>query len=441
MVSRSNICIAIGALLAPALTLAAPFTPFEARGFAMGGAGVASSEHAAASLYNPALLAIKSETTRFSFIAPSIGLRATGNDGAVKSVQDFNDNGSIDGFDTAATNFSNQLDRYLNSQDNAAAFQTSAQNLKTASDQLLRDLNAVNQKAFQLGAGGTLALAFPRWEYKAAVSVSNETFARITTDVAQSDVNQIGTTINNIVDATNEIITNNNTNGPKAREVIDSNGNLILGNGDLQSKAHVLGVSVTDIGVSMAREFNLKDQAFMVGITPKIQQVTTVATDTSVDADSISLSKNKKSYTGINIDVGIAKQFDEGQLQNVRVGLVVRNLIPHTYKTFDVTQDVKMAPQVRVGAAYTHPFFTVTSDLDLTSNKIVGQGSEASQIWAIGGELNAWSVAKIRAGYRNDFKAKYGTITAGLSLFGVQLSAAYAKDREISALLQVGGSF
>ena len=63
----------------------------------------------------------------------------------------------------------------------------------------------------------------------------------------------------------------------------------------------------------------------------------------------------------------------------------------------------------------------------------MGQGSETSQIWAIGGELNAWSVAKIRAGYRNDFKAKYGTITAGLSLFGVQLSAAYAKDREISA--------
>ena len=95
--------------------------------------------------------------------------------GLSKSVRDFNDNGSIDGFDTAATNFSNQLDRYLNSrQDNAAAFQTSAQNLKTASDQLLRDLNAVNQKAFQLGQ----AAPWPwpsRWEYKAAVSVSNET--------------------------------------------------------------------------------------------------------------------------------------------------------------------------------------------------------------------------------------------------------------------------
>ncbi len=441
MVSRSNICIAIGALLAPTLSLAAPFTPFEARGFAMGGAGVASSEHAAASLYNPALLAIKSDTTRFSFIAPSVGIRATGNDGAVKSVQDFNDNGSIDGFDSAATNFSNQLDRYLNSHDNAAAFQTSAQNLKTASDQLLRDLNAVNQKAFQLGAGGTLALAIPRWEYKAAFSVSNETFARITTDVAQSDLNQIDTTITNIVDATNEIIANNNTNGPKARQVIDSNGDLILGNGDLQSKAHVLGVSVTDIGVSMARELTLQDQTFMVGITPKIQQVTTVATDTSVDADSISFSKNKKSYTSVNLDVGIAKQFEQGQLENVRVGLVVRNLIPHTYKTFDVTQDVKMAPQLRVGAAYTHKFFTVTSDLDLTSNKVVGQGSEASQIWAIGGELNAWNMAKIRAGYRNDFKAKYGTVTAGLSIFGVQLSAAYAKDREISALLQFGGSF
>ena len=43
----------------PAWSLAAPFSIFEARGYAMGGAGVASSEHAAAALYNPALLAAK----------------------------------------------------------------------------------------------------------------------------------------------------------------------------------------------------------------------------------------------------------------------------------------------------------------------------------------------------------------------------------------------
>lgn len=440
MLTRSNICIAIGALLAPALSTAAPFSPFEARGFAMGGAGVAASEYAAASLYNPALLAVKSESNRFSFIAPSIGIQATGNDGAVKSIQDFNDNGTIDGFDRAATNFSDQLDRYLNVHDNAQAFRASAQSLKSASDALLRDLNAVNQKAFQLGAGGTLALAFPRWEYKAAVSVSNETFARITTDVAQSDTSQIGTTINAIADATEEIIANNNTNGTEARKVVDANGDLILGNGDLASKAYVLGVSVTDIGFSMARQFAIQDQSFMVGVTPKIQQIMTVDTDTSVDADSVSFSKNKKTYTGFNVDVGIAKQFEEGRLENVRVGMVVRNLIPHTYKTF-LNNEVKMAPQLRVGAAYTHKFFTVTSDLDLTSNKIVGQGKDASQIWAIGGELNAWNFAKLRAGYRNDFKAKYGTITAGVSLFGVQLSAAYAKDREVSAMLQFGGSF
>ena len=47
MMSRSHICCAIACLLAPAASFAAPFSPFEARGFAMGGAGTDTAMEAA----------------------------------------------------------------------------------------------------------------------------------------------------------------------------------------------------------------------------------------------------------------------------------------------------------------------------------------------------------------------------------------------------------
>lgn len=443
MMSRSNVCCAIACLLTPAASFAAPFSPFEARGFAMGGAGVASAEYAAATLYNPALLAIKSESNRFSFIAPSFGVAAVGNDGAVQSSQDFADSKSLDSFSNAADEYARQLDLYQDTQTNGDTLNRAAANLKTASNALLRDLNGVNQKAFQIGAGGAFALAFPKWEYKAALSVSNETFARVTLDVAQSDLNNAKTTFEQIVKATGQLTGDIAGDDASEQVFVEENGKPKLKfDGDaVESRARVLGVSVTDIGVSMAKEFSLMEQRFMVGITPKIQNIATIAQDADIDSDTVKFNDAKKTYTGFNLDVGLAKQFEEGRFQNVRVGVVIRNLIPHTYKTVVPGQDVKISPQVRVGAAYNHKFFTITSDLDVTSNKIVGTGKDASQVFALGAEVNAWSIAKLRAGYRNDFKAKYGALTAGISLFGLQISGAYAKDREAAVLAQFSGSF
>ena len=441
MLSRSKICIAIGAL-APVAAMAGPFSPFEARGFAMGGAGVASAEYAAASLYNPALLAVKTDSTRFSFIAPSLGVSATGNEGAFKNAQDFADNKSLDGFSDAAKAYENALSAYQYNQSdpNGPTLTQSANSLKTASDALLKDLQSVNQKASQVGAGGTLAIALPRWEYKGALSISTEAAARVTLDVASSDTAQLNTTVNDVVSATKAITDANNGSIP-TNNVVNSSGELILNGDNVASKAHVLGVAVTDIGLSMARQFSIQDHSFLVGITPKIQNVATVAKSVDIDTGDTKVNDTKKTYTGFNVDVGLAKQFEEGTFQNVRVGFVVRNLIPHTYKTMDPNQDVKITPQARIGAAYSTKFYTLTSDFDLTSNKIVGQGKEASQYVAFGAELNAWSVAKLRAGFRNDLKSKISTVTAGFSLLGVQVSAAYAQDREAALLMQFSGTF
>lgn len=446
MMQRTLIGSALAILLTPSMVGAAPFSPFEARGFAMGGAGVASSEYAAATLYNPALLAMSADANRFSFIAPALGASVSGSEGAVDKMKKFNDNQSLQGFNNAANLYNDRLTTYLGATGNVTAqnnLLAAADALETASELLLTDLQNVNAKTFQVGAGGTFAIAVPKWENKVAFSVSTEFFGRATTDVTSSDLSTIDTLVTKTVLATNEIIgANGNLTGPNASDVISA-GEVVLGGDNRKptSRVHVLGAAVTDIGVSIARQITLGEQTFLLGVTPKIQQVATVAFDADVDTNDIKFSENKKTATGFNIDVGLAKQFTEGTWQNVRVGAVVRNLIPRTYKTMIPTQDVKVSPQLRIGAAYQGRFYTLTSDLDVTANKVVGQGQEQSQIWAVGGELNGWNVAKFRLGYRNDLKSNYGAITAGISLFGVQLSGAYAKDREASALLQFSGTF
>jgi F plasmid transfer operon, TraF, protein len=427
------------ALALPALAQATPFSIFEARGFAMGGAGVAASEYAAASLYNPALLAAPSDSNRFSFIFPALGARVSGSDGAVTAVQDFNDNKSIDKMTAAADAFSAVYDACQANPGscNTSDLQAKSGQLASATGLLKTDLLALNGKTYNVNAGGVMAMAFPKWEYKGALSLNVEFFGRATPIIDSADLVDVDTVINGLQTYANS----GNIND--LNTVVDGNGDVKVGsnNDDYQSKFKVIGVAVADFGISLAKPFVIAEETVLVGITPKIQQVRTVAYTANVDNTDFDLNENSKTGTGFNVDVGLAKTFEAGRFENVRLGLVVRNLIPHTYKTADATQDVKLSPQVRIGAAWSGKWGTITSDLDLTANKIVGSGSDASQVFALGGELNAWNVAKLRLGFRNDIKAKYSAVTAGVSLLGVQLSGAYSQDREVAALLQFGASF
>jgi hypothetical protein len=427
------------AMTLPGLAQAAPFTLFEARSFGMGGAGVAAAEHAAAALFNPALLAAKSETGSFSFIAPGLGASASGNKGAIDAVTAIDDHQSVDRLTQAADAFQAAYNACsAGGCNNDPALRTASGQVASAAQVVLDDLRGLDGKTYQVAAGGVMAVALPQWEYKGALSLNVEFHGRATPTVAATDLNDAQLVVTG---ASNYA----SSGAPAALNTfIDTaTGDILVGtsNSDYESNFKVVGVAVADIGVSLAKAFTVADQTLLVGITPKIQQVNTVAYTANVDNVDFDLKQNKKTASGVNLDVGVAKVIEEGPLQDVRLGLVVRNLIPKTYKTSDPTQDVKMAPQLRVGAAWTGRWGTLTSDLDLTANKLVGGGSGSSQIIALGGELNAANIAKLRLGFRQDIKQKLGTLTAGVSLFGVQLSAAYSADREIAAMAQFGLSF
>ena len=106
---------------------------------------------------------------------------------------------------------------------------------------------------------------------------------------------------------------------------------------------------------------------------------------------------------------------------------------------------LKLRPQVRVGASYENKWSTVVLDVDVTRNNPVGL-EEKSQYIALGGELNAWNWAQLRAGYRVDVannKRSIASLGLGLSPFGVvhaDLAVAGNKD-ELGASLQFGFRF
>lgn len=437
--------VAAAVLLAlPVAAHATPFSIFEARGFAMGGAGVASSEYAAASLYNPALLAVTSDSQRVSFILPAVGARAAGNDGAIDAVKNLNDNKSIDSLTSAADAFQTAFNTCsangtaVAGCENNTALRNASTRVADTATAVKNELTALSGKSYNVNAGAVAAIALPKWEYKGALSMNVEFFGKATPTIASNDLNEF----NAVVSGARAYATTGQTSNLSS--FVDANGNINVGrnNNDYQSNFKVVGVAIANFGLSMAKAIQVGDHGLLVGVTPKLQQVSTVAYTANVDSADFELNKNKKTATGFNLDVGVAKTFDAGSpYENVRLGMTVRNLIPRTYKTTDPTQDIKLAPQVRVGAAWVGKYGAVTSDLDLTSNKAVGTGTDASQIWAIGGELNAWNVAKLRLGYRQDMKAKYSAITTGVSLFGLQVSAAYSQDRELGVMAQFGATF
>ena len=80
---------------------------------------------------------------------------------------------------------------------------------------------------------------------------------------------------------------------------------------DLGGGPQKVGVAVADIGLSFAKAVNVADTSLLVGLTPKIQQIQTVVYTANVDNTDFDLNKNKKTDSGVNIDLGLAKTFDD----------------------------------------------------------------------------------------------------------------------------------
>lgn len=253
---------------------------------------------------------------------------------------------------------------------------------------------------------------------------------------------------------------------------IFENGNLTDNASDpnFDSTVELVAVAVVDVGISFAREFDFGGHAVAIGVTPKIQKISTFHYGDEVDGfDDIEADDVKdyqKDYTDFNLDIGASYRF--GANNNWMAGAVVKNLLGGSYAYQDIDIKLKdsdgniipgvtrplpggkvnLNPQVRGGIAYHSKWFNAAFDLDLMKNKAVAYETE-TQYASLGVELDVFRTLQLRAGYRTNLVSG-GTdvVTAGfgLSPFGVHIDVAAMANpsdyqREAGAVMDLGFYF
>jgi len=423
-------------LLSSSAALAVPFSSFDTRSMAMGGAGVAVGGADAAPLFNPALLSVTKEEDDFAIILPTIGVR-------LSDPENLRD--SIDAFD--AGNYVNNLQNSITTLNNSinaippvkATIEANAAVVGGEIQKVSDNLATLSNKPITAEVGLATVVAIPSKKYGAAFYASGTVTAGGLfnyNDAATLTAPTTGLSALAASCAADAVV---NAAACNTLRSFDTN--------TLTSGIHFKGVQLVEAGFALSREFQIKEHGVSFGITPKIvkaQLFDTVVKVNDTNRSDISISDNSKEYTFANFDLGVAKNYSNGW----RSGFVIKNVIPQTLDFKSVpgapVESLKLMPQARIGVSHANSFSTVALDLDLTRNDPAGFENHTQYI-ALGGELNAWDWAQLRAGYRVDMvdsARSVASVGVGISPFGVHADIAVAGNAtDIGASFQLGFHF
>ena len=423
-------------LMSNTVALAVPFNFFSPRSMAMGGAGVAVADAATAPLFNPALLSITRYSDDFSLVLPTLGLHVSDPDDLNGRVDKFQAGNYVSNLQAAVTALNNAITAGTIAPINTAAGTTAA-SLTTLSAQL----NTLATRPITLDAGAATVVGIPNKKFGIAFYANGA--------IASGGAFQYK-------DAA--LLATLSTQASCLSTAADAGqvaacGTPAFTTNSLKSTITMQGVMLGEAGLALSREFRINKQNIALGITPKIMRAQLY--DVPIGLNSTSLSNFSGSdyraqYSLLNFDFGMARNHRNGW----RSGLVIRNVIPASldFKRAPVAggtpvatgDKLRLIPQTRAGISHTNRWSTVALDVDLYRNDPSGL-ENYTQYVALGGELNGWNWAQIRAGFRADLVNSRRNIVSfglGFSPFGVHLDLAVAGNaRELGAALQLGFRF
>lgn len=428
---------------------------------AMGGAGVAVGNTATAPFFNPALLSITPDNQDFALDVP-VALRAYDPDDFIESFDDFQDDPKIfntpgdigDGF---------VLDERLKSLPTIDKFSTPDQILKylDTADKAVDDLaylsgpsglGALGGKAIQAELGTGIVLGVPGKTLGFAFSTSGQLVLGGQIDYKdEAMLNALTSDMDKYLGCLNQTATNpSNPCDPTTLSfqtgyIDPTTGRIDFDpSTELGSSLDLRAAAIGEAGITLSHEFDVAGNKFAVGITPKAVTVVTFDYSEEVgneeaDTDNFDGDEYRKDYTDFNLDLGLAKRFDNGW----SAGFVVKNLISREYETVRGNL-IEIKPQPRLGVAHQTSWSTVALDLDLVENDPIGYG-EGSQYAAFGVELNAFDILQLRGGYRANLvnsERNIASVGVGLWLLGLHVDLAVAgNENELGASAQLGLSF
>lgn len=493
MMKRSLLAVAVTALTSQAV-YAAPYMPMDARGLAMGNTGVASAKRAHAPAYNPSLLAQGSEKDDFAILLPQVGVQASDEQEIIDEAELLSDEiiprfeDAIDG-NNGFIGLENALNNFTSS--NSSTFPATKLTLENSLDEVQQSvieldnsLKNISGNPLSANLGLNFALAIPSKKFAAALSVGGTAgisgrvkYSQADSDLFTSYVPEVQELINFVGDVqtaidelnpsliperpTSTIIDYTQFDPTDATTAAATVGTIGLSanasDPTLTSSVQVVAYAIADVGISFAREFDFAGEKVAIGITPKLQKISTFHYVAQVDGfdevDSDDLKDSQEDYTRVNLDVGASYRF--GESQKWMVGLTAKNLLGGEFDYKPITVDgetyrgsVELNPQFRAGVAYNGEWTSIALDVDLVENDPVAF-ENPTQYAALGVELDVLSFMQLRAGYRTNMSVSGDDVVSvgfGLSPFGLHLDvAAMANPSEpkknAGAALQLGFYF
>lgn len=416
MFKKSLIFVAL--TVAAGSVSAAPYA-FNARQDAMGGTGVSGAHYLAAPFYNPALLTNFDDTDDFGVLLPVVGAQVFDKDKIRDTADDLADQ---------YKSYQSAYDAYVNNMTDANAAQLSSLNSSVAGK--LTDLSG---DTAYVSAGAGAAIALPSKTLSSAVFFNSYADIEAFADIDANDLTD-------------------KTVGGVTVQVPNDEDNI-------NSKVVAMGALVTDIGVSLAKDFETPLGTTSFGVSPKSQQIKVlnyVASAVDSDVSDITDSKYQTTKNGFNMDMGVANNFGNG----LTAGLAVKNMVKRTVQspTIDGVQaEYELGPLPTASATYHNTWVTVSSDLDLMPQKRFTNlsGTTASfnaadddqQIFSVGVEGDVVGWLQLRAGYRHDLKGNLNdAFTAGLGIapfktFHLDVAGVYGGSNELGAVAQTAYTF
>ncbi len=235
-------------------------------------------------------------------------------------------------------------------------------------------------------------------------------------------------------------------------------GDIVIAD-DLNSNVQIVAVGISEVGLTLSREFTIAGENIAIGITPKLQMIKTfnyvANVDNEDDINKSDVTDTEQDFSTINLDAGAAYQF--GATKQWQVGLVAKNLISKEYeaesnpnKTTGETTKTKinLDTQFRGGISHTTDWTVIAFDLDLMENDPVAFEA-ATQYASIGAELDLFDTLQLRAGYRTNLSVSDSAVASvglGFSPFGVHIDIAAmanpsAPKKEAGAAFELGFYF
>jgi len=405
---------------------ALPFSSFDPRSMAMGGTGVAVGDPSTAPFFNPAMLTASDPSKKFSFEFPIIGVRLIDPANMHSNLPNLStDINSMNSAISSVQNLVSTLSTTTVNTGNATTVQGQLtqlqQNLITSAaniNQVNNLLSSLSNKPVQGELGAATVIGIPGKDWGFAVYVDG--WGAMGGSVEYKDGPTLSALSNSVSGMASNVGTANSGCSALTGTLLATCLSTALSNiqstinpssPTLTSKIHIRGVAIDESGLSISRGIVTNDHAWSFGITPKVMQLrlfdALLAASNGTNTSNLITNDYLASYSTLNFDVGVA----ESSLNGWRTGLVLKNVIPHTFDFKQATttggtpvadgSTLNMNPQLRTGVSYENKWSTVAFDLDLTRNNPAGLENQ-SQYAGIGGEVNTSDFVQIRAGYRYD---------------------------------------